>query len=47
MALDEKNPVKQTLSEDEIISKECGIVIYRGFISIPPAEDEILRLRKF
>jgi hypothetical protein len=47
MALDERNPVRQALSEDEIIAKECGIVIYRGFISIPPEEDDILRLRKF
>jgi hypothetical protein len=46
-ALDEKHPLSQKLSEDKIITQEGGIAIYRGFTSLPPKHDDILRLRKF
>lgn len=45
--LDKKQPLSQTLSEDEIVTREGGIALYRGFASLPPKPDDILRLRKY
>ena len=45
--LNERNPVKQALGEDRVASQAGGFALYRGFIHIPPQENEVLRLRKF
>ena len=47
MVLDEKRPVSQQLSDDKLVSQEGGFALYRGFVSIPPNENDVLRLRKF
>lgn len=47
LVLDEKHPLSQNLSDDEIVTREGGIAIYRGFTSLPPRHDDILRLRRF
>lgn len=44
---DSKNPVSSQLRADKVVSEKCGIALYRGFVSIPPQQDEFLRLRRF
>lgn len=46
-ALNEKHPLSQRLNEDEIVTQKGGFAIYRGFTSLPPKRDDILRLRRF
>lgn len=38
-------PFKYRLAEDEFITSKLGLVVYRGFVSMPPTKEEPLRLR--